>query len=386
MGINTLIQWCDGTVNPIMGCAGCELFPAPADVLRQIDQALIGAGIESWQPGRARVLVRELIDEAWQALLDGSGEPGPGHTKRMSLTNLYHLRRQLSDRISQQHGRRAGTIVLDAINGRVKCYAARLHLNKAHSIFNPRRQANIGYAPSFEQVTRFEGRMRIAAAWPDLLGTEREGSPWLNGLPRLIFVSDMGDALSRKSDFHFLKPELRDTQGDEGRRHIWLWLTKRPHLMQQFAESIGGLPDNFCAMTTVTSHSTLHRVDELRKVDAAVRGLSLEPLWSGVADQLDLTGIDWVIAGGESGAKATVTPFPIEWAEELAALCRDQGVAFFLKQLGRNPIWNGSELRLTNEHGGDWDEWDESLRIREFPERFHCYRRDEIPAVAGLID
>ena len=71
--------------------------------------------------------------------------------------------------------------------------------------------------------------------------------------------------------------------------------------MVKFADSIGGLPDNFCAMTTVTSAAPLSRVDGLRDVDCLTRGLSIEPLWSPVANELDLSGIDWFIAGAESG-------------------------------------------------------------------------------------
>ena len=67
----------------------------------------------------------------------------------------------------------------------------------------------------------------------------------------------------------------------------------------------------------------------------SVRGSSLEPLWGSLADEIDLTGIDWVIVGGESGAKANVELFPIEWAMELRDRCREEGVAFFLKQRRR---------------------------------------------------
>ena len=159
-------------------------------------------------------------------------------------------------------------------------------------------------------------------------------------------------------------------RSDLGRRHLWLWLwlwlwlTKRPDAMQRFAKSIGGFPENVCAMTTITSGETLRRVDDLRETAAEVRGLLVEPLWSIVADKLDLTGIDWVIVGGESGAKANVEPFHIEWALELRELCEAQGVAFFVKQLGRRPMHHGIESDLEDLRGGDWDEWGGNLHYR----------------------
>ena len=130
-------------------------------------------------------------------------------------------------------------------------------------------------------------------------------------------------------------------------------------------------------MTTVTSADTLYRVDALRSVDAHVRALSIEPLWTAIADSLDLNGIDWVIVGGESGTLDRVTPFHVEWAEGLRHVCSEAGVAFFVKQLGRNPTRNGCRIVLKDKHGGNWDEWDEPLRVREAPEYFHLYRQAE---------
>ena len=113
----------------------------------------------------------------------------------------------------------------------------------------------------------------------------------------MIFVSDMGDSLSRKSDFPFLKSDvIEPIQSKHGKHHLWLWLTKRPELMAEFAREIGGLPENVCAMTTVTSPAGLERIDQLREVDAQSRGLSLEPLWERIPpEKLNLKGIDWVI-------------------------------------------------------------------------------------------
>lgn len=81
-----------------------------------------------------------------------------------------------------------------------------------------------------------------------------------------------------------------------------------------------------------------------------------------------IPGIDWAIIGGESGRGAR--PFHIDWARSIIAQCRRAGTAPFVKQLGADPRF-GSEaerLDLKEHHGGDWDEWAEDLRVREFPE------------------
>ena len=156
---------------------------------------------------------------------------------------------------------------------------------------------------------------------------------------------------------------------------MWLWLTKRPDRMAKFGERIGGFPTNVCAMTTVTSPDKLPRVDQLRDVPAAIRGLSLEPLWDRIPPKaLKLKGISWLIVGGESGRREFVRPFDLSWARELRDLCRERKAAFFLKQLGRRPVLEGEELKLRDSHGGDWSEWPEDLRVREMPAAFKLYR------------
>ena len=216
----------------------------------------------------------------------------------------------------------------------------------------------------------------------DLSGRIDNDSPWKNGLARMIFVSDMGDAFSRQSDFALLKEEAMPAiQSDAGQRHLWLWLTKRPKTMARFAQEIGGFPKNVCAMTTLTcaDEANLRRLDQIREVDAACRGLSIEPLRERIPlDRLDLSGIDWVIVGGESGAIRNVNPFHLEWAIELKQHCHANGVAFFMKQLGRAPHWQGQPIKLKNTHGGNWAEWpsEASLNVREFPAYFHSYRAE----------
>jgi len=372
--LKTKIQWCHSTVNPIMGCGGCELFPTPAEVLSAIDAAL--SKVDGWCDGKSRKVFRELITLAYVQIKN----PLAGHSDSISTTNIWHLRHEFLRIVVQRHGKAAGGAADAAIAQAVTCYAARLHLNKGRSIMNPERGINVGYAPIFEAVTPFPGRVWEMAHSRDLRGIPDPDKPWLDGCPRLIFVSDMGDAFSRDSDFSFLEEEvIAPICSPEGQRHFWLWLTKRPDRMARFGERIWRFPSNVCAMTTVTGPDKLHRVDELRQVPAAVRGLSVEPLWERIPSKnMDLTGIDWLIVGGESGRHDAVHPFDLSWARELRDACHSSGVAFFCKQLGRRPVDDGREFRLADNHGGDWTEWPEDLRLREVPEAFRTFHAEQL--------
>lgn len=210
--------------------------------------------------------------------------------------------------------------------------------------------------------------MATAAAWSDLRGSLRADKPWLNGLPRLIFLSDMSDLLSAAITFEYIRDEVvANVTSEKGQRHVWLWLTKRPHRMAKFSEwlEVQGIawPDNLVAMTSVTSQQTVGRVEQLKKVRCRHRGLSVEPLRSEV--DLPLRGIDWVIVGGESGAGAA--PFELEWARGIRRQCRQAGAAFFLKQLGSCPVRGNERVELNDGHGGDWAEWPQDMRVREMP-------------------
>jgi protein gp37 len=377
MADKTSIQWCDSTVNPIMGCNGCELYPKTSEVLRAIDAA-VAATTDATVNSRA--MLKALVEDAFSKI----EKPHAGHKRVVNNTNIWHLKEGLASQIQTQFGKAAASAVITTIKLKLSCYAARLHMNKGANILQPEKVAHIGHADIFEMVTPFPGRVIKSARLPDLLGKSRSDGAWKNTLPRMIFVSDMGDAFSAQRHFDFLKSDtVPQFQSDDGRRHIWLWLTKRPKTMAKFSDEIGGFAPNVCAMTTLTcaEPENLSRVDDLRSVNAKIRGLSIEPLRERIPpESLNLKNIDWVIVGGESGAGDDTPEFHLEWAEELMEHCRNSGVAFFLKQFGRRPMRNGQFLKLKDAHGGDWDEWDPHLRVREFPKAFHQYRAAELPS------
>lgn len=245
-----------------------------------------------------------------------------------------------------------------------KCYAGTLH-NRFGGV-------TVGYAPTFEDVTMFPGRMQEAAGWTDLTGKCRADKPWLDNYPRLIFVSDMSDALSSIVSFEYLHDEvIQVVRSEKGKRHHWLWLTKRPERMAKFSkwlESKGlDWPSNLWAGTSVTNQKTTSRIKHLLRVGNCdtIRFLSVEPQFEEVDLSLWLTKLDWVIQGGESGARARA--FDLAWTASLLHQCESHQVAYFLKQLGAFPIQKAKQLELNDGHGGDWDEWPESIKVRQLP-------------------
>lgn len=222
--------------------------------------------------------------------------------------------------------------------------------------------------------------------------------------PRRIFVNSMSDL------FH---PEVTDEFLDQvfgvmamAPQHTFQVLTKRPERMREYLSSrvipsegltrmemvmvamdqmvsggdlSGPLADmsrfawplpNVWLGTSVENARWRTRIDELREVPAAVRFLSCEPLLGPLVVDLqrfdgglDLTGIDWVIIGGESGPGAR--PMEEFWVRDIIWIARKWGAAPFVKQMG--DFWSREHLGHGG-HAGDINEFPEDLRVREYPD------------------
>jgi protein gp37 len=146
--------------------------------------------------------------------------------------------------------------------------------------------------------------------------------------PRRIFVNSMSDLFHDDVPAEFVQ-KVWDTMGASP-QHTYQILTKRPERMAILTSGLPVLP-NVWLGTSVESAEYLHRTNVLRKIDAAIRFISFEPLLGSVA-AVDLTNIHWAIVGGESGPYAR--PMKREWVDEIEALCRRFGTAFFFKQWG----------------------------------------------------
>jgi protein gp37 len=163
---------------------------------------------------------------------------------------------------------------------------------------------------------------------------------------RTVFVNSMSDLFHAKVPLGFVRDVfavIADTP-----QHTYQVLTKRSARLPKIADQLDW-PTNLWMGVSVEDASTMFRVDHLRRVPAAVRFLSCEPLIGGLGG-LDLSGIDWVIAGGESGPDHR--PLDPQWVTEIRDNCVAEGVPFFFKQWGgRTPKAGGRELegRIWNE-------------------------------------
>ena len=157
--------------------------------------------------------------------------------------------------------------------------------------------------------------------------------------PRLVFVNSMSDLFHAQVPLDFVR-QVFDVMADTP-QHTYQLLTKRSRRLRRVADQLEW-PANVWMGVSVEDGDVLARVDDLRKTPAAVRFLSCEPLL-GPLTGLSLEGIDWVIAGGESGPSAR--PVDEEWVLELRDMCTDEDVPFFFKQWGgRTPKAGGREL------------------------------------------
>lgn len=165
--------------------------------------------------------------------------------------------------------------------------------------------------------------------------------------PRVIFVNSMSDLFHAKVPLSFVRDVF--TVIRETPQHTYQVLTKRALRLRRVADQLDW-PPNLWMGVSVENAAVLDRVDHLREVPAAVRFLSCEPL-IGPLGGIDLAGIHWVIAGGESGAEHR--PMDPDWARYLRDTCTSTDTAFFFKQWGGRTPKSGGRLL----DGRTWDQY-----------------------------
>lgn len=172
--------------------------------------------------------------------------------------------------------------------------------------------------------------------------------------PRMIFVNSMSDLFHKEVPVTFID-QVFDTM-EQAHWHHFQILTKRSSLMRAFLKARYARrapPMHIWLGVSVEDHLRVSRIRHLQQSPAGVRFLSVEPLLGSVG-KLDLTGIDWIIVGGESGPRAR--PMQAEWAREIRDQCVAACVPFFFKQWGGlRPKQGGREL-----DGREWNEFPRS--------------------------
>jgi protein gp37 len=205
-------------------------------------------------------------------------------------------------------------------------------------------------------AARFSERFRGVTGHPfergfDLtLRPDRISQPLAWRRPRMIFVNSMSDLFHKEIPREFID-RVFDTM-EAASWHVFQVLTKRSTLMRDYLRHRYGdvkAPPHIWLGVSVENGAATKRIKHLQQSPASIRFLSIEPL-IGPVGTMDLAGIHWVIAGGESGPNAR--PMDIDWARDIRDQCARPGVAFFFKQWGGiRPKSGGRAL-----DGREWNE------------------------------
>ena len=216
------------------------------------------------------------------------------------------------------------------------CYAARL-APRLRAMGNPR------YANGFE-VTLHSDLVELPTKWTK---------------PKKIFVNSMSDLFHTEVPLDFIQSVFSTIVA--ANHHTFQVLTKRPEQALKMAVELPW-PTNLWMGVSVENSDYLHRVDTLRQIPARTRFLSLEPL-IGAIPNVDLSGIDWVIVGGESGPGAR--KIEEDWVRSIRDQCEAASVRFFFKQ------WGGTNKKRSGRML-DNRTWDDFPLTVDTEEPFRC--------------
>jgi protein gp37 len=283
------ISWCTHTFNPWIGCVkvsdGCKNCYACELVTKRMGRPL-------WGPNSKRQITKTWADPAkWQ-------EAASAERTLVGLSETTRCRRRLTAlrrRILQEFLTLQGPVSIAALAAAASCRTRDVRELLDHDYL-----AEVGRR-SLDELAR----------------------------PR-VFCASLADVFEDHPDLVDVRPKLWDLIRDCGDLD-WLLLTKRPENIRGMMPSdwgAGGWPHVWVG-TSIEDMRVAGRADALRQVPAVCRFISYEPAL-GPLDELDLTGIDWVIYGGESGKGWR--PANPDWARAMRDKCAAEGVSFFHKQ------------------------------------------------------
>lgn len=213
------------------------------------------------------------------------------------------------------------------------------------------------YAESMARRLKAMGTIGYENGFQFCTVPSRLNDPLNKKKPTVYFVNSMSDIFHEEMSEEYLNEIFSVIE--QTPQHTYQVLTKRANKMYEFF-SQRKVPSNVWLGVTVENKSEgLPRIDKLRELNASVLFLSVEPLLEDLGE-MDLTNIDWVIVGGESGNRAR--PMQKHWVENIKKQCDFRDVAFFFKQWGtwgadnvkRNKKDNGKEL-----NGRVWQDYPE---------------------------
>jgi protein gp37 len=197
---------------------------------------------------------------------------------------------------------------------------------------------------TMEKQKRYKNGFKVTCH-PDLLDVPLK---WKKA--KTIFVCSMSDLFHKDVPVSFIK-SVFDTM-NKAPQHTFQVLTKRSKRLYSLKNSLNWTK-NIWMGVTVENSDYFHRIDRLRKIPAHIRFLSIEPLL-GPIRKMDLSGMDWVITGGESGPGAR--PIEERWVINIKNQCVKNEVPFFFKQ------WGGTNKKKAGRllRGKIWDQMPET--------------------------
>ena len=203
------------------------------------------------------------------------------------------------------------------------------------------------YAEVMARRLKGMGQVKYKNAFKLTVHPESLDEPKTWTKPHNIFVCSMGDLFHEKVPFDFIDRVMETIAATP--QHRYQILTKRSERLHEYFTT-HDVPQNVWLGTRVESRRNKFRIDYLRELHAPVRFLSCEPLIEDLGE-MDLTGINWVIVGGESGMQARL--IKEDWIIRIKDQCEQHHIAFFFKQGGtwgqdgikRNKHANGKLLQ-----------------------------------------
>lgn len=196
------------------------------------------------------------------------------------------------------------------------------------------------YAAAFAKRLQAMGNQRYENGFEVTVHRDLFDKPLRWTKPKMIFVNSMSDLFHDDvSDEDIL--EIFATM-NQAKHHTFQILTKRADRLVELSPKINWTA-NIWMGVSIENKRALHRCDKLKQTGAKIKFISAEPLLESISE-IDLKGIDWLIVGGESGAKSR--PIEENWVLELRDLAQSNNVPFFFKQWGGlRKKANGNELQ-----------------------------------------
>ncbi|MDD5094425.1 MAG: phage Gp37/Gp68 family protein [Dehalococcoidia bacterium] len=176
------------------------------------------------------------------------------------------------------------------------------------------------------------------------LHPDRLSEPLRRRKPSMYFVNSMSDLFHKDVPDSFITAVVATIS--QAYWHTFQILTKRAERMAAYFANRRVPPNLWLGVTVENYEHGMPRIEDLRRINAAVRFISMEPLLEDLG-YLDLTDINWVIVGGESGVKAR--PMRPEWVLRIKAQCDEQGSIFFFKQWG---LWGPDGIKRSKKANG----------------------------------